>query len=92
MKQGDLVRRIDFPEYMQDNDRVRELWGSPALIIRGIYEGTITHYNNAGRPTMTELKPCVDVVISGSIIKRVPIEILERIIPGEKKDEGLDRG
>ena len=81
------MRRIDFPDYLRDDDVVRELWKSPALVIRGIYEGAITQYNAAGKPSLTTLKPCVDVVIDGTIVTKLPIEILERITPGEKRDE-----
>jgi hypothetical protein len=93
MKPGDLVRRIDFPDYLRDDGVIRELWKNPALVIRGIYEGTITQYNAAGKPSLTTLKPCVDVMIEGTIVTKLPIEILERITPGEKReDEEMERG
>jgi len=93
MKPGDLVRRIDFPDYLRDDGVIRDLWKSPALVIRGIYEGTITHYNAIGKAAMTELKPCIDVVIDGTIVTKLPIEIFERITPGEKrKEEEMERG
>ena len=93
MKKGDLVRRIEFPDYLRDDDTVRNLWTHPALVIRGVYEGTITHHNSAGKASLTEIKPCVDVVIDGTIITKLPIEIFERITPGEKREEEeMERG
>ena len=93
MKAGDLVRRIEFPDYLRDDGVIRNLWTSPALVIRGVYEGTITHYNSAGKASLTELKPCIDVVIDGTIITKLPIEIFERVTPGEKREEEeMERG
>jgi hypothetical protein len=94
MKQGDLVRRINFPDYLKDDGVIRDLWKSTALVVRGVYEGTITHYSSAtGKPSMTELKPCVDVVIDGTLVTKVPVEMLERITPGEKREEEeMERG
>ena len=93
MKPGDLVRRVDFPDYLRDDGVIRELWKSTALVIRGVYEGTITQYNESGKPSLTILKPCVDVVIDGTIVTKLPIEILERITPGEKREEEeMERG
>ena len=93
MKVGDLVRRIEFPDYLSDDGTIRNLWKSPALVVRGVYEGTITHYNSIGKPSLTEIKPCIDVVIDGTIITKLPIEIFERITPGEKRDEEeIERG
>ena len=93
MKAGDLVRRIEFPDYLQDDGVIRSLGKSPALVVRGVYEGTITHYNSIGKASLTEIKPCIDVVIDGTIITKLPIEIFERITPGEKRaEEEIEKG
>jgi len=87
MTEGDLVRRINFPDDLNSDQKIKRLWKEPALVVRGIYEGSVTHYNHNGKPRMTELKPVIDVMIDGRIVKCMPIEFFERVTSSEARQE-----
>ena len=93
MTEGDLVLRVRFPE---SDSKTKDLWKDPALVVRGIYEGSVTHYNHNGKPKVTELKPVIDVMVNSRIIKCVPIEFFERVTSSETKQKkegsGMERG
>ena len=68
MKSGDLVE-ID----MGDGEY---LYG---LVVRGIYEGRVTHRDNRGKAKHTELAPVIDVTVDGQLLKGIPIRSALRV-------------
>tara|TARA_Y100000310_G_C20621768_1_gene783721 strand:- start:28 stop:1053 length:1026 start_codon:yes stop_codon:yes gene_type:complete len=78
MKPGDLIQRVKF---LDDATPMsvwrREMWKTPALIVRGRYEGIVTTKTDTGQLT-TSVKSVVDVMLNGKLIQKVPIECFER--------------
>lgn len=56
-------------------------WGEESgVIIRGVYEGQ-THVVTAytGKTVGTDIAPVVDIMVSGRIVKGIPVRFLERV-------------
>lgn len=81
MKKGDLVVRNSDSDYLF-RLAAPATWENPGVVIRGTYEGSLSHIDpmtgkNIG---MTEITSVVDIMISGKLIQKVPTKYLSRVI------------
>ena len=77
MKVGDLVRPIG--RFAEDLSQVNPMWTSPAIIVKGPYEGSVTHLNQMGAPRATEVRLVIDVMILGRLVKGLPVSDFSRV-------------
>jgi hypothetical protein len=92
MRKGDLVMLKSSLNAQEYNDVFRlasiEVWQNPGVIVRGIYEGQSRLVDPvSGKIYATELTPAVDVMLSGRIVKEVPIRCLDKVEVQNEKDE-----
>lgn len=75
MKKGDLV--MISSGSLADG----QSWEEPGVIIKGVYEGQ-SHIvlSGTGKNIGTDIAPVVDLMISGKIVKGVPVRLLKRVI------------
>ena len=77
MRKGDLVRPIGtLAEKLIHSNRYRK---TPAIVIKGPYEGTVTNIDYQGRPTSTEVKLVIDVMMMGKIVEGLPAADFVRV-------------
>lgn len=76
-----LREHLQAPELSQALDLVDvETWRNPGVVVRSVYEGQIRILDPiTGKNYATEITPVVDVIIAGSMIKQVPIKILQKV-------------
>jgi len=57
-----------------------EVWSNPGVVVRGVYEGQSRLVDPiSGKVFATEIMPAVDIMLSGRIIKEVPIRCLDKV-------------
>ena len=77
MLKSDLGARSQNDAYMLASV---EDWSNPGVVVRSIYEGQSRLVDPiSGKVYATELSPSVDIMISGKIIKEVPVRCLDRV-------------
>ena len=92
MRKGDLVMLKPLLDAQGHNDVYRlapvEVWSNPGVIVRDVYEGQSRLIDPiSGKIYATELTPSVDVMLSGRIIKEVPIRCLNKVEVQNETDE-----
>ena len=86
MRKGDLVMLKPLLDAQGHNDV--EVWSNPGVIVRDVYEGQSRLIDPiSGKIYATELTPSVDVMLSGRIIKEVPIRCLNKVEAQNETDE-----